>query len=129
MDRKGSPVEEISLLKVAMEHLIKQGPSTLILCIIGYIFLRYWILPKASADVEKTKSDQLATVQQADALKSIAESLKHMCDDHAKHTSRLQVVISNVSGALEASLAKDDNAVRNHLRVLRTVMDLGDLGS
>jgi hypothetical protein len=107
-----------------------QGPYATILAVLAWVFIRYWILPKAEADIAKVKSDAVANQQQAEALKTIAHaydemsrSIREIGERHNASHRDMRRMISFVSQGLSALSINNDAGVKSALQGLQALAE------
>lgn len=104
-----------------LEMAAEQGPYALVLAGLAFAFARYWILPKAAADLEKTKSDAESNKQQAEALKTVAKAYDQLIVENHSYRNDWRKIIAIVTEVTEAMIAGDHARARSLLTVLKNL--------
>ena len=107
----------------ALENAGNQGPYALMLAVLVGVIIYYWIIPKATADIEKTKTDAVANQDQAAAMKIIGNALDKMVDEQATHRVEQRRMVRFVCQAVEAAAKSDMPGTQSAIQSLRTLME------
>lgn len=112
---------EAGLLELAIKELASQGPYALVLGGIAFCFVKFWMLPKAVADVEKTKAEAMANLELASAFKTVASAVDSLSETHSSHRHEARQAISCLADVYESIMAGDVVRARAQLQVVSTM--------
>lgn len=106
-----------------MEWAKSQGIYCLVLVMLAIAHVKYWVIPKAAADVKKTETDAVANTQQAAAMKTIATAFDSFVEEQRTHRQEIRKVARLTAAAVEACSKNDTAGMQSTVQALRTLLE------
>ena len=111
-----------TLITKLLEIFAGQGPYALVLAALAYVFAKYWILPKAEADLDRVNEDMVFNKERMELARKVEKSIDEI---HVSMGAEKKLIINSISlfgDAINAILSKDEEKCKGVLASLSSIL-------